>query len=38
MEALCNPRQTVIVKCRKWEVDNEIPVYSKDRDYVERLI
>lgn len=33
-----NPKQQVIVRRNKWVIDHEIPVFSQDRAYIERLI
>ena len=32
------PDQEITVTRRKWVVDREIPIFTKDRDYIEKLI
>lgn len=33
-----NPGQQIIVNRRKWVVDHEIPIFTQDRDYIEKLL
>lgn len=33
-----NPGQQIIVTRRRWVVDREIPIFTQDRDYVEKLL
>ncbi len=33
-----NPGQQIIVTRRRWVVDRETPIFSQDRDYVEKLL
>lgn len=33
-----NPGETIIVQRRQWEIDREIPVFTQDRDFVERFL
>lgn len=33
-----NPGQTVVVRRRKWVIDTEIPIFTQDRNYVERSL
>lgn len=38
MEDPRNPDQQITVIRRKWIVDHEIPIFTRDRDYIEKLI
>lgn len=33
-----NPGQQIIVERKKWVVDHEIPIFTQDREYVEKLL
>lgn len=38
MDNPCNPGQQIIVTRRRWVIDREIPIFTQDRDYVEKLL
>ncbi len=38
MEDPRNPGQQITVTRRKWVVDHEIPIFTQDRDYIEKLL
>ena len=33
-----NPGHTIIVTRRRWEIDTEIPIFTQDRAYIEKLL
>ena len=33
-----NPGKTIMVTRRKWVIDAEIPIFTQNRSYIERLL